>query len=41
MEARGFGRSGATRAPRTAWTLIDRTALVGAVVLVGVAVAWL
>ena len=41
MEARGFGRSGATRAPRPAWTWIDRTAIVGAVVLVGVAIAWL
>ena len=41
MEARGFGRSGATRAPRPAWTWIDRIALVGAVALVGAAVAWL
>ena len=31
MEARGFGRSGATRAPRPAWTWVDHVALVGAV----------
>jgi energy-coupling factor transport system permease protein len=41
MEARGFGRAGATRAPRPGWTWIDRTALVGAVVLVGVTALWL
>ncbi len=40
MEARGYGRSGSTRAPRPAWTWLDRLALAGAVVLVGVA-AWL
>ena len=41
MEARGFGRSGATRAPRPPWTWRDWTALVGACALVGVAAAWL
>jgi energy-coupling factor transport system permease protein len=41
MEARGFGRHGSTRAPRPAWTWLDRMALVGAVVLVGVAALWL
>jgi len=41
MEARGFGRAGATRAPRPAWTWVDRAALVGAVVLVGVSALWL
>ena len=41
MEARGFGRRGATRAPRPAWTWVDHVALVGAVVLVGVAALWL
>lgn len=41
MEARGFGRSGATRAPRPPWTWVDHVALGGAVVLVGVAVLWL
>jgi energy-coupling factor transport system permease protein len=40
MEARGFGRDGATRAPRPAWTRADRAALAGAVVLVAVAL-WL
>ncbi|MEO5634438.1 energy-coupling factor transporter transmembrane component T [Gaiella sp.] len=41
MEARGFGRSGATRAPRPSWTFADYAALGGAVVLVGVAALWL
>ena len=40
MEARGFGRSGATRAPRPAWTWVDHVALAAAVLLVGVAL-WL
>jgi len=40
MEARGFGRSKPTRAPRPAWTWVDHVALVGAALLVGVA-AWL
>jgi energy-coupling factor transport system permease protein len=40
MEARGFGRRGATRAPRPAWTWIDHLALAAAVVLVGVAALW-
>jgi energy-coupling factor transport system permease protein len=40
MEARGFGRPGATRAPRPPWSGRDRLALVAAVLLVGVA-AWL
>ena len=41
MEARGFGRTGATRAPRPPWALVDYAALGGAVVLVGVAALWL
>ncbi|MSO95920.1 MAG: energy-coupling factor transporter transmembrane protein EcfT [Thermoleophilia bacterium] len=41
MEARGFGRSGATRAPRPPWAYADYVALGGAVVLVGVAALWL
>jgi energy-coupling factor transporter transmembrane protein EcfT len=41
MEARGFGRAGATRAPRPAWTWIDRVALAGSCALVGVAALWL
>jgi energy-coupling factor transport system permease protein len=28
MEARGFGRPGATRAPRPPWTLLDRAAVI-------------
>ncbi len=41
MEARGFGRPGATRAPRQPWTWVDRVALSGACILVGVAALWL
>jgi energy-coupling factor transport system permease protein len=41
MEARGFGRSGPTRAPRPPWTWIDRVALIGACILLGVAALWL
>ena len=41
MEARGFGRSGATRAPRPPWAFVDYVALGGTVVLVGVAALWL
>jgi energy-coupling factor transport system permease protein len=41
MEARGFGRAGATRAPRPPWTLADRVAVVAAVALVAVGAAWL
>ena len=41
MEARGFGRPGATRAPRPPWGRRDRFALVAAVLLVGVAALWL
>lgn len=40
MEARGFGQPGPTRAPRPAWTWVDRAALTGAVVVVAAAVAW-
>jgi len=40
MEARGFGRPGATRAPRPGWTAVDRAALVAAGALVVVAL-WL
>jgi len=41
MEARGFGRAGQTRAPRPAWTRLDRLALASAP-LIGVAGAlWL
>ena len=40
MEARGFGRPGATRAPRPGWTAVDRAALVAAGALV-VGALWL
>ena len=40
MEARGFGRSESTRAPRPAWTWVDHVAMVAAVALVAVAI-WL
>ena len=41
MEARGFGRSGATKAPRPPWSWRDRLAIVAAIVLVAVAALWL
>jgi energy-coupling factor transport system permease protein len=41
MEARGFGRTGSTRAPRPGWTRRDRLAVVLAVLLVVVAALWL
>jgi len=41
MEARGFGRPGATRAPRPPWSMRDRLALPLAALLVLVAALWL
>jgi energy-coupling factor transport system permease protein len=41
MEARGFGRPGATRAPRPPWSARDRLALPAAALLVLVAALWL
>jgi energy-coupling factor transport system permease protein len=41
MEARGFGRSGATRAPRPPWRPVDRLALVVAPLVVLGAALWL
>jgi energy-coupling factor transport system permease protein len=41
MEARGFGRSGNTRAPRPPWSTRDRLAVPLAVLLVVVAALWL
>lgn len=41
MEARGFGRPGHTKAPQPSWSTLDRAAVVGAVLLVAVAAAWL
>jgi energy-coupling factor transporter transmembrane protein EcfT len=41
MEARGFGRSGSTRAPRPPWSARDRAALPLAALLVLVGALWL
>jgi energy-coupling factor transport system permease protein len=41
MEARGFGRSGRTRAPRPRWTRLDRAAVPVALLLVAGGAAWL
>jgi energy-coupling factor transport system permease protein len=41
MEARGFGRPGATRAPRPVWGLLDYAGLAGAAPLVVAGVLWL
>ena len=41
MEARGFGRAGATRAPRPPWSTRDRLAVPLAALLVLVAALWL
>jgi energy-coupling factor transport system permease protein len=41
MEARGYGRAGATRAPRPGWRARDRAALVGAALLVAMGALWL
>jgi energy-coupling factor transport system permease protein len=41
MEARGYGRPGATRAPRPGWTNRDRVALGAAVLLVAIGALWL
>jgi energy-coupling factor transporter transmembrane protein EcfT len=41
MEARGYGRPGATRAPRPAWGLRERSALVLACVVVAIGALWL
>jgi energy-coupling factor transport system permease protein len=41
MEARGFGRAGATRLPSPSWRTRDRAALVLAVVVVAVGALWL
>ena len=38
MEARGYGRPDRTRAPRPAWTGLDRVAVLGAAAIV--VVAW-
>ena len=41
MEARGYGRPGATRAPSAAWRARDRVAVAAAVLLVLVGALWL
>ena len=41
MEARGYGRPGATRALRPPWGLAERAALAGSVVIVAIGAAWL
>ena len=41
MEARGFGRPGATKAPRPPWSGRDRLAIAAAILLVAVAALWL
>jgi energy-coupling factor transport system permease protein len=41
MEARGYGRPGATRAPRPGWSRLDGAALLFAVALVAIGVLWL
>jgi energy-coupling factor transport system permease protein len=41
MEARGYGRVGRTRAPRSPWTLVDYLGLVVAVAIVIVGALWL
>jgi energy-coupling factor transport system permease protein len=41
MEARGYGRPGATRAPRPGWTGRDRAALVAATAVVVIGALWL
>ena len=41
MEARGYGRPGATRALRPGWTARDRAALAAAVALIAIGALWL
>lgn len=41
MEARGFGRPGATRAPRPRWQLVDRLAVALALVIAVMGALWL
>ena len=41
MEARGYGRPGATRAPRPSWTPLDRAGVALAVAVVAIGALWL
>jgi energy-coupling factor transporter transmembrane protein EcfT len=41
MEARGYGLPNATRASQPRWTVLDRAALLAAVLLVAIGALWL
>ncbi len=41
MEARGFGKAGATRAPGPSWDAVDRAAVAAAPLLIAVGALWL
>jgi energy-coupling factor transport system permease protein len=41
MEARGYGRPGATRAQQAPWGVAERAALAGSVLIVALAAVWL
>jgi energy-coupling factor transport system permease protein len=41
MEARGFGRAGATRLPQPAWSALDRFGLAASVAVVAIGALWL
>ena len=41
MEARGYGRAGATRMPRPSWTVLDRGAVALAAALAAIGALWL
>lgn len=41
MDARGFGRAGATRLPQPAWSALDRAGLAVAVAIVAIGALWL
>jgi energy-coupling factor transport system permease protein len=41
MEARGYGRPGATRAPRPGWTVLDKLAVTLGVAAVAIGALWL
>ena len=41
MEARGYGRPGATRAPQARWGIAEQAALAGSVLIVAIGALWL
>jgi energy-coupling factor transport system permease protein len=41
MEARGYGRPGATRALHAPWGVAERAALAGSVLIVAIGALWL